>query len=59
MNRLEKFSEVELDFAGIDEIGQGFAHELFSVFAKEHPQVKLIAYNTNADVQKMIMHATS
>jgi len=29
---LEKFREVELDFGGVDLVGQGFANELFRVF---------------------------
>ena len=32
-NRFERFKRVELDFAGVSEIGQAFADELFRVFA--------------------------
>lgn len=55
-HRFEKFQEVELDFDGIDQIGQGFAHELFVVFQNEHPDVRLVPVNASADVEKMIYH---
>ncbi len=55
-NRLESFEEVILDFEGIDWIGQGFAHQLFSVFAKEHPDIKFTVINANDSVIKMYNH---
>jgi DNA-binding transcriptional ArsR family regulator len=39
--RFERFQTVILDFAGVTEIGQGFADEVFRVFANAHPQVTL------------------
>jgi len=39
---LEKFREVVLDFEGVDLVGQGFADEVFRVWAREHPDVALI-----------------
>lgn len=55
-HRFDSFKEVELDFNGVPEIGQGFAHELFVVFHKQHPEVQLIPFNANADIQRMIHH---
>ena len=55
-NRFEKFEEVLLDFSNIDDIGQGYAHELFVVFKNQHPNVKLEVINANSQVQKMINH---
>jgi len=55
-NRLEEFCEVELDFEGVDFLGQGFAHELFVVFADEHPEIKLIPVNMSENVEKMLRH---
>lgn len=55
-HRFDKFKEVELDFRGITEIGQGFAHELFVVFQNAHPDVKLIPVNMTEEVEKMINH---
>ena len=57
-NRLENFEEVLFDFDGIEWIGQGFAHQLFVVFAKKNPDVKLLVENMNADVKKMYNHVT-
>ena len=57
-NRLEKFTEVIIDFQGIDWMGQGFAHQVFSVFAKAHPEIKLTPINMNEDVTKMYIHVT-
>lgn len=56
---LERFSEVELDFEGLDWMGQGFAHQLFVVFAAEHPQVRLIPVNMVPDVAGMHRHVTA
>ena len=53
---LEKFKTVELDFEGIDWMGQSFADQLFRVFVNEHPDTKLIPLNMNADVVKMYRH---
>ncbi len=54
--RLDQFRDVELDFENIEEIGQGFAHELFVVFQNEHPKINLIVSNASENVKKMINH---
>lgn len=41
IEKLEHVLEVVLDFSGVQEIGQGFADQLFRVFAKSHPEVAL------------------
>ena len=51
--------EILLDFDGIDDIGQGFAHELFVVFKRKHPHVNLNVTNENQDVRKMIAHVNA
>jgi len=55
--RFEKFDTVVLDFEGIEDIGQGFADEVFRVFAKAHPSVKLTSVNVSPDVQTIISRA--
>lgn len=55
----DKFKKVILDFTDVDEIGQAFAHELFNVFAKRHPEVTLECVNTNEDIDRMITRAKS
>lgn len=55
--RFEKFKTVVLDFDGVEEIGQGFADDIFRVFAKSHPTVDLIPINMTDAVQAMISRA--
>ena len=55
--RVEQFRTVRLDFIRIDAIGPAFADEIFRVFALRHPDVELVAINTNADVERMIARA--
>lgn len=55
-HRFENFLEVELDFTGIDEIGQAFAHEIFVVFQNAHKDVRLVPTHMNRDVEQMIHH---
>ena len=54
--RLEKFTEVVVDFQDVEWIGQGFAHQLFVVFVNANPAIKLIPINMNEDVTKMYKH---
>lgn len=58
-NRLDKFEEVEIDFAGLEWMGQGFAHQLFVVFQKQHPEIKLIPVNMSEGIEKMYFHVTA
>lgn len=55
--RVELFQVVTLDFADIEFIGQAFADEIFRVFSRAHPQIKLQYINTNPDVKQMIERA--
>jgi len=52
--RLEGFEVVELDFADIEQIGQGFADELFRVWVSEHAASRLVPVNANPAVMAMI-----
>lgn len=54
---LEKFSEVELDFRDVKQLGQGFADEVFRIFAKRHPEIKLRAINATNSIAAMIRHS--
>jgi anti-sigma regulatory factor (Ser/Thr protein kinase)/predicted transcriptional regulator len=58
-NRFERFKRVELDFAGISEIGQAFADELFRVFANVHPHIRITPANTEPAVAQMIQRAVA
>ncbi len=55
-SRLEEFKEVILDFDGVEIMGQGFADELFRVYALSHPQVTLCPVNMKKEVWRMIRH---
>ena len=55
-NRLDKFKEVIVDFDEIEWLGQGFAHQLFVVFANSHPGIIITPINMNEDVTKMYNH---
>ena len=55
-NRLDKFKEIVIDFDGIQWMGQGFAHQIFVIFSREHPDIQLIPINMNEDVTKMYVH---
>ena len=57
-HRFDDFREIDLDFTGISDIGQGFAHQLFSVYKTEHPEVMLNPINANDTIQRMIFHVT-
>lgn len=58
-NRLDKFKEVILDFEEIHWMGQGFAHQIFAVFARENPEIKLVPVHMEEDVEKMYRHVTA
>ena len=57
-NRLDEFKEIVLDFDRVDVMGQGFADELFRVYALAHPQVTLCPINMISEVEQMIRHVS-
>lgn len=52
--RLTEFKQAELDFTGIEHIGQGFADELFRVFGRNQSAVQLVVKNAGPRVNAMI-----
>lgn len=56
---LEKFRIVYVDFTDVTSIGQGFADEVFRVFAKMHPDIAVMPSNANAYIRRMIARAKS
>lgn len=56
---LEKFQEIVLDFRDVKSVGQGFADEVFRVFAQRHPAVTIATENTHPAVDAMIRHVRS
>lgn len=57
VHRLHQFREVILDFEGVQGVGQGFADEVFRVWARGHPDVALRPIRMNEAVQFMIDRA--
>ncbi len=55
-NRLDEFEEVILDFNGVPWMGQGFAHQIFVVYAKAHSEISIKAENMNESVLGMYKH---
>lgn len=59
LTRIDRFETVIFDFQGVVLIGQSFADEIFRVFAKQHPTMKLLDIKANSAVKKMIGRARS
>jgi anti-sigma regulatory factor (Ser/Thr protein kinase) len=55
---LERFRHVIVDFRGIDSVGQGFADEIFRVWAEAHPDVRIEAINMRDPVKFMVERST-
>lgn len=53
---LEKFSEIILDFSGVDTVGQGFADEIFRVFKNQHPRISITIENARPIISAMLRH---
>ncbi len=56
---LEKFSEIVLDFRDVRSVGQGFADEVFRVFARRYPTIAIRTENTTPVIDAMIRHVAS
>ncbi|WP_204138747.1 STAS-like domain-containing protein [Halomicronema sp. CCY15110] len=56
---VDKFKIVIFDFSEVEAIGQAFADEVFRVFKKQHPEIKIIDLNANEEVKKMLNRAAS
>lgn len=54
---LDKFKRIVLDFKKVSGIGQGFADEIFRVFADAHPQISFECLNMNKAVHFMVKRA--
>ncbi|MCA9644817.1 MAG: STAS-like domain-containing protein, partial [Myxococcales bacterium] len=54
---METLRDVRLDFKGVDGVGLGFAQEIFSVWQRAHPEVRLQVLNANAVVRRVLSQA--
>ena len=57
LSRVDRFSEVMLDFKDVEFVGQGFIDEIFRVFKKLHPGTNIVALNANHNVTQLIQLA--
>ena len=57
LHGLDRFRHVTLDFSNVQGVGQGFADEVFRVWAHAHPEVSLSAENMAAPVAFMVGRA--
>ena len=57
--RLDVFNEIELDFTGVSDMGQGFADEVFRVFQNRNPEIIIKASNMIPGVERMYRHVKS
>ena len=55
---LEKFNKVILDFEGVSMIGQGFADQVFRVFASAQTDVEIVCENASKEIDAMIAHVS-
>jgi DNA-binding MarR family transcriptional regulator len=56
LHNLDKFSEIELDMRDVRNVGQGFADEIFRVFAAAHPGIIIRTTNASKAVAAMMKH---
>ncbi len=54
LTRIERFKYVVFDFQGVSFIGRAFADEIFRVYARQHPGIKLSPINMEENVEKMV-----
>jgi DNA-binding transcriptional ArsR family regulator len=59
LHGLDRFREVVLDFAGVEAVGQGFADEIFRVWARAHRDVRLLPVNMDENADFMVRRALS
>lgn len=57
LSGLERFREVVLDFTGVEDVGQGFADEIFRVWARAHPKIRLKPLHMAPAVEFMVRRA--
>lgn len=57
MGGLEGFTEIVIDFAGVEHVGQGFADEVFRVWPSQHPGVTVTPDRMIREVEFMVRRA--
>lgn len=57
LDGMDAFDEIDLDFSGVDDVGQGFIDEILRVWPSTHPGVRLTPVNMNEAVEFMVNRA--
>jgi STAS-like domain of unknown function (DUF4325) len=57
LSDLDKFETIILDYNHIEEIGQGFADEIYRVFNNKYPHIIVKNINMISDVEFMVERA--
>jgi anti-sigma regulatory factor (Ser/Thr protein kinase) len=59
LTNLDEFTEIDVDFAGVEDVGQGFVDELLRVWPQEHPGKTINPINMNEAVEFMVRRGLS
>ncbi len=51
---MDAFTEIEIDFHGVTDVGQGFVDEVFRVWPAQHPGSRTIPINMNEAISFMV-----
>jgi hypothetical protein len=54
---IDKFNNIVLDFDKVKTVGQGFADEIFRIWAHNNPKINIVYINANEEVEFMIKRA--
>ncbi len=54
--RLNEYKETNIDFTGIEWVGQAFMHEIFCVFSNAHKDIKIIPVGMSKNCENMYLH---
>ncbi|MEZ5087446.1 MAG: MerR family DNA-binding transcriptional regulator [Tessaracoccus sp.] len=57
MADMTDFDDIDIDFAGVDDVGQGFVDEILRVWPSEHPGIRVHPINMNDAVAFMVRRA--
>jgi len=57
--RIDRFSIVLFDFKEVEVIGPAFADEIFRVFERSHPSIRLVPINALPAVEQVVVRARS
>jgi len=57
LSGLDKFKTIALDFTNVKTIGQGFADEVFRVWKKRYPEIKILPKGVNENIDFMVKRA--